>query len=108
MNGHEPIRALRQQGFKPAYVWLQDSGLIPTDHAVTLAKTDIPEALDLRFVVGTTVLVESASKDRLTRLSQACVDARAARVIASLHAGPDAHFEVTEITDTEGVMTWLK
>lgn len=108
MNGHEPIRTLRQQGFKPAYVWLQDSGILRTDHAVTLTPSDIPESLDLRFLVGTTVILESASKDRLTRLSQACVDARARRVIASLHAGAAGRFEITEVTDTEGDMTWPK
>lgn len=109
MNGHEAIISMRRNGFKPAYVWLQDSGLIPTDYAVTLAKTDIPEALDLRFLVGVTVLAESQDKDRLQRIASACRQAKASRVIASLSRRVDAYrTETVEITDTDEVMTWQK
>lgn len=109
MNGHEAIWKLRRDGFKPAYVWLQDSGLLPTEYAVTLAQVDIPEALDLRFLVGTTVLAESKDKARLLRIATACRQAKALRVIASLHRKVDAYrTETIEITDTDGVMTWPK
>lgn len=109
MNGHEAIWKLRRDGFKPAYVWLQDSGLIPTDYAVTLGQTDIPEALDLRFLVGTTVLAESPDKARLLRIATACQQAKALRVIASLHRNVDKYrTETVSITDTDEVMTWQK
>jgi len=98
---------MRHEGMKPSYVWLQDSGLVPGDNAVTLAKTDIPEALDLRFVIGTTVLAESPDKQRLERITRACVQAKAARVIASLY-DPKKWSATTEITDTQGLMAWPK
>lgn len=107
MNGHQAIIDMRHKGYKPAYVWLQDTGLAPGDNAVTLVKTDIPEALDLRFLIGTTVLAESPDKHRLERITRACVQAKAARVIASLY-DPKRWSETTEITDTDGVMTWPK
>ena len=110
MNGHEDILNLRRNGFKPAYVWLQDSGLAPLDLSVTLAKTDNPEALDLRFLVGTTVLAESENIDRLGCMLRACMGAKAKRVITNLHQwSADGHrAEVIETTDTEGILSWLK
>lgn len=107
MNGHQAIIAMRHGGYKPAYVWLQDAEIALGTNAVTLAKTDIPEALDLRFLIGTTVLAESPDKQRLERITRACVQAKAARVIASLY-DPKRWFQTTEITDTDGVMTWQK
>ena len=107
MNGHQKIIALRQKGFKPAYVWLLDSGLIPHDCAVTLAKDDKPEHLDLRFLVGTTVLAESQDAGRLERITQACKDAKATRVIASLYDKTPWR-DTVAITDTDGEMTWRK
>ncbi|MEI8170928.1 MAG: hypothetical protein WCG50_14725 [Rhodoferax sp.] len=107
MNGHQSIIAMRHNRMKPAYVWLQDSGLIPTDNAVTLAVSDIPEAIDLRFLVGVTVLAESQNADRLRRITTACIQAKALRVIASLHRNVDKYWtETVSITDTDGVMTW--
>jgi hypothetical protein len=108
MNGHESIINLRRGGFKPAYVWLQDSGLAPTDNAVTLSPTDNPEALDLRFLVGTTVMAESVNRKRLGAMLKACMEAKAKRVITNLHQRDGYSFEVIETTDTDGVMTWQK
>lgn len=109
MNGHDAILAMRRSGFKPTYVWLQDSGLAPTDLAVTLAKTDNPEALDLRFLVGVTVLAESENRDRLASMLRACQEAKAKRVITTLHAKKDSYtVEIIETTDTDGVATWQK
>lgn len=109
MNGHQSIIEMRRNRMKPAYVWLQDSGLVPTDLSVTLASSDIPEALDLRFLVGITVLAESQNADRLKRITTACQQAKALRVIASLHRNVDKYrTETVSITDTDGVMTWQK
>lgn len=109
MNGQQTILKMRRNGFKPAYVWLQDSGLAPTDYAVTLAKTDNPAALDLRFLVGTTVLAESDNRDRLGAMLKACMAAKAHRVVTNLHQKIDAwHFEVLETNDTDEVLTWRK
>lgn len=108
MNGHEAIIAMRRARLKPACVWLQDAPHAPTDYAVTLSPTDNPESLDLRFLVGTTVLAESADSSRLEQMSKACLEAKASRVIATLYKRDGYHFEIIKTTDTSGVMTWPK
>jgi hypothetical protein len=108
MNGHEFIINLRRSGFKPAFVWLQDALQAPNDYTVTLSPTDNPEALDLRFLVGTTVLAESANRKRLGAMLKACMEAKAKRVITTLHRSDGVRFEVIETTDTDKVMTWQK
>ena len=108
MNGHEAIIQMRRDRMKPAFVWLQDAQHAPTDYAVTLSPTDNPEALDLRFLVGTTVFAESADRKRLGAMLKACVDAKAKRVVTTLHHFDGARFEVIETTDTDEVMTWRK
>lgn len=108
MNGHEAIIQMRRDRMKPAFVWLQDGQHAPTDYAVTLSPTDNPEALDLRFLVGTTVFAESSSRTRLEAMSKACIEARAKRVITNLHQRNGVRFEIIETTDTDGVMTWQK
>lgn len=108
MNGHDAIINLRRNGFKPAFVWLQDALHAPTDNTVSLSPTDNPEALDLRFLVGTTVLAESANRERLGAMLKACMSAKAKRVITNLHQRDGYHFEVIETTDTDGVTTWQK
>jgi hypothetical protein len=103
MTGHEPLIAMRRNGFKPAFVWLSEAGFTPSTHEVHIAKTDIPEALDLRFLVGVTVLAESQNRERLGQILKACMEAKARRVIASLYRKePNGLFETFEITDTEG------
>lgn len=108
MNGHESIIQMRRDRMKPAFVWLQDAQHAPTDYAVTLSPTENPEALDLRFLVGTTVLAESGNRKRLGAMLKACMDAKAKRVITNLHQRNGVRFEIIETTDTDGVMTWQK
>jgi len=107
VRGHEQILDMRRNGLKPAFVWLQDGNSQPTDNAVTIAKTDMPEALDLRFLVGTVVLAESSCPDRLERITAACINAKASRVIANLFDEKN-HFETIKTTDTAGETTWQK
>lgn len=107
MNGHEAILTMRRKGFKPAFVWLQDSGLVPTDLAVTISKTENPESLDLRFLIGTTVIAESDNKQRLEAMTNAAKQAKALRVIASQYQRiPGGRFEVVGVSDTQGDLTW--
>lgn len=109
MNGHQAILKMRRSGAKPAYVWLQDTGLPPGDFAVTLAKTDNPAALDLRFLIGTTALAESDNPARLDAMRKACIAAKASRVVTNLNQKTDPwRFEIIETTDTDGVLTWCK
>ena len=102
MTGHEPILAMRRAGSKPLYVWLTDHAKV-TPHPLTvrIQPQDVPEQLDLRFLVGVTALVEGADPARVQRLADACRPI-ARRVIATTSRGRD----VLRITDTDGALTW--
>ena len=95
MKGHDALIALRKRGFKPAGVWIchaQDpsrgwaswSRYAGHDRypEVEILPTEVPELLDLRFVVG---LVAHVSGMKLyakaKRLHEALVEAKAKRVI---------------------------
>lgn len=102
MTGHDEILAMRRAGSKPAFVWVTDHAkVIPSDHTVRIAPADVPEQLDLRFVVGTTVLVEGESQARVDRIAAVC-QRFASRVITATSHGRT----VDRITDTQGVMQW--
>lgn len=106
MKGHEPIIALRRSGLKPAYVWLQDCGLAPTDLCVSVAPTDNPAALDLRFLIGVTVIIESSDERRLRRLAMAASQAKALRTIASHYRRDNGCIDILSIHDSNGELTW--
>lgn len=105
MRGHEPLLKLRRHGYKPRHVRLVDgdgkpfawwraeplcgpravSELLPYPE-VAIGVEDSPERLDLRFVVGCDVFVQSASRERLLRLVLAC-EAVGARQVFGVGAG---------------------
>lgn len=100
MNGHQPLIAMRANGIKPKAVWICDSDgkwAVETSkdwslqrnvsdrawHAtIRVLETDMPETLDLRWLTGLTVHVESdRSPARMHRLFDACVESGAALVV---------------------------
>lgn len=104
MKGDREILAMRRAGKKPAYVWVSDLPG-PLDGLTVRVAGDAPELLDLRFLVGTTVIVEGADASRVDRLAAACKKV-AQRVIASTCTRVRGYWEVVRVTDSEGVMTW--
>lgn len=103
MNGHQQLLAMRRAGRVPQCVWLEDGPCVQSSdwheqanpftqqhHAhIRVAADDIPEALDLRCLVGLTVhVVSQRDKGREERLWRAAVDAGAATAIA---CGYDHH-----------------
>lgn len=99
MTGHEALRAMRRKHLVPRAVWITDGeDMMARDwhlepnvcdqqkHAcISLAETDIPEALDFRSVVGLEVHVSGdRSAARARRIHQALIDAEARRVITSI------------------------
>jgi len=104
MTGDKELFAMRRSGLKPEFVWISDFTSPTLDGFTVRIAGDTPELQDLRFLVGVTALVEGADKARLNRISEACMDAKARRVIAAL--SDPTSFEVIQITDTEGEMTW--
>lgn len=105
MTGDRELLAMRRSGRKPAYVWVSDFPDTTLDGFTVRVAGDSPELLDLRFLVGTTVIVEGGDSARVERLAKACQQV-ARRVIASTFAKARGYWEVVKTTDTEGVMTW--
>ena len=101
MTGHESILKLRRSGRKFAYVWVSDFPHCTMDGWTVRVAGDNPELLDLRFLVGSTVIVEGADAARVNRIAASCRPL-AQRVIASTFDGR----RVTKVTDSDGVLTW--
>jgi hypothetical protein len=107
MKGHDQLIALRRKGLKPTYVWISDYPWAFLDGLTVNVHGDTPELLDLRFLVGTTALVEGPDQSRVDRIANAC-EAIAQRVIANCNTWDGMRITSTTTTDTEGVMTWPK
>lgn len=108
MTGHQHILALRRRGYKPSVVWVVDdpeNTCIDHDLTVRIEAHDTPELLDLRFLVGTTAVVDGDDDKRVDRLASAC-GAHAARVISNTFTRRGYRSELTRVTDTQGVFTW--
>lgn len=106
MTGHEPIIAMRRRGKTPRYVWVSCHDDLPHPATVRIAPEDVPELLDLRFLVGLTALVEGLDTDpRVPRLASACASV-ANRVVCTIGHDVPYGYEVSRITDTDGAMTW--
>ena len=108
MTGHKTLIAMRRSGLKPPFVVVTDGvKCIEADYTVEVGDEETPEVMDLRFLVGCTVMVGGINSQRVDRIAKACVAAKAGRVIATTHkkTGP-MRLEITRIIDTEGVMNW--
>lgn len=110
MRGHDALIAMRRARKKPAYAWVSDFHNAYIDDGFTVCVAgDLPELLDLSFLVGVTVIVEGPTNPRNERIAKACLDAGARRVLSSTHQ-PDQRGldEVVRVTDTQGVLSWPK
>lgn len=106
MNGHQHILELRRSGQKPACVWVSDFPDCTPDGFTVCVTGDTPELEDFRFLVGLKVIVEGQDHQRVDRIAKACAKF-AARVIASvIQPINEMRWEVTSVTDTEGVLSW--
>jgi hypothetical protein len=94
MKGAKELLELRKQGIKPASVCLMDYefdtdwlkwGELPR---ITVHKDKISD-IDLRFVVGMTVMIESYNQDRADHLFEKCIGSGASIVAASIHPKPE-------------------
>ena len=101
MTGDREIIAMRRAGQKPSVVWVTDHPQKPIDGLTVCVHGDTPELLDLRFLVGVTVLADSPDLKRLQRIIDACKQ-HAKRVVGTQFLG----YEPIRIIDTEGHMTW--
>lgn len=119
MRGHEPLLAMRRRGIRPVSVDLRTSAGKPLDWwawrevqglpDVVIEPGDVPESLDLRFVVGLQVTVCcDGQAERLKRLVLACEAAGAPRVLGYLHrpGGPDGITCIGEMHTHCGDQSW--
>lgn len=120
MRGHQDLIAMRRRGYVPHVVFIdigQDrlwDGWVertPWSAHLCVGESEQPSRADLRCVVGLTVSVHGEDAARVHALRDACIEARAARVIATVSRCTHdvlkyERFECSEVTDTAGVMTW--
>lgn len=113
MIGHEPLQAMRRSGRVPRCVWITDGPDIRArdwhaepnccdleKHAViSLAESDIPEALDFRCLIGLEVHISAErGAGRAMRLHNAAVEAEAALVATTIHsAAPELVLHRAEV-----------
>jgi hypothetical protein len=89
MRGHEQIIPLRiETGIKPKMIYMNDfecdTDWFDMDENVTVSTAgDNIEALDLRFVIGCSVIIASTDKNRAKALLEACKEHGATVVAAS-------------------------
>lgn len=93
MKGAKELLELRKQGIKPASVCLYDFAF-DTDWVkwgelprITVNNDKISD-IDLRFVVGMTVMIESYNQDRADHLFEKCIASGASIVAASSYPSP--------------------
>jgi hypothetical protein len=99
MTGHEELRNMRRRKLVPRAVWITDGeDVMARDwheepnlcdqqkHAcISLAETDVPEALDFRCLIGLEVHVSGdRSAARARRIHNALIEAEAKRVITTI------------------------
>lgn len=93
MKGAKELIDLRRRGIKPASVCLYDFefdtdwlkwGELPR---ITVHKDKISD-IDLRFVVGMTVMIESYNQDRADHLYEKCIASGASIVASSSYPSP--------------------
>jgi hypothetical protein len=122
MQGHEPLLAMRRAGQAPAVVFidvdlptlvpmpldLQWQEVTPLLASIEIGADETVARLDLRCVIGLTVHVSGVLHRRVSTVRDACIAAKAKRVIASfmvVDAKARDGYSIDHITDTEGHMT---
>lgn len=124
MRGHEQLIEMRRAGYVPRVVML-DIGhdklrmaadwlsLKPQIAYLTIVETETPSPADLRCVYGLLVLVQGDDRRSVMAARDACIEAKAKRVVATvietLSSEPNyERYAVAEMTDTEGEAVWPK
>lgn len=113
MKGHETIIEMRKQRQAPAWVWINETGddwgkfndSMPT---VVIEPSERVELLDLRWSVGLNLSIAAVGEKRVNQIKSAFLKYSPKRMICTTFEKIDGFmpFGVTEITDTDEVMTW--
>jgi hypothetical protein len=108
MKGGEELVRMRLSGKVPPLLWVDlDIGFAADGEHLSIAAGESLASLDLRAVQGLAVSVSGCDAARVQAVARACEENGARRVIANTsRLLPSGRFEVTKVTDTEGVFTW--
>lgn len=116
MRGRAALESMRRDGYAPSLVIIDLD-----DHKLRMAKDwehhnpttarlapagEPPHRADLRCVVGLTVFVHGDEPEAVHAWRDACIEAKARRVVAAVTVLDTYHeaFQTTEIHDTAGVL----
>jgi hypothetical protein len=109
---------LRRQGYAPDMVYIdldfpvKHDRLWPFDPQYPLLHIGPDEnvrRIDMRCLVGLTVQIAGEDADRVQAVTEACINAKAERVIACTYRPTtNARLDLASITDTEGTIAWHK
>ena len=121
MRGTEELIAMRKRRYVPSMVWINtDTGdQLPLagdwhefdnrNAQLQVQPGDRARHLDMRCVVGLPCYVQGNVKAEVLAMRDACVKAKASRVIAAVMKqighGEWIAFQVSEMTDTQGHFT---
>lgn len=121
MRGREALIELRQAGYAPDWVFIDvDQEKDKLFHARDWTWMDRSTAIlqtqkrddrpDMRVVNGLRVFIQGENAERVFALRDACIAAKASRVIAShmrrMGSGEFAAFHTVKVTDTAGFMDY--
>lgn len=116
MKGHDAIIAMRKEKKAPATVWVADFGdnkwsnYSDATPDVTIMPNERFIQLDLRWAVGLSLRMNFLGSARAQDAYKSFLEVKPKRIICSaydhaLFNGFPA-FEIIQIFDTEGIMTW--
>lgn len=118
MTGHEAIIAMRKQGVKPRFVWVDDVGAdthwnwFNADPTVEIKADERLEMLDLRWAVGLDIRASINGTDRAKEVFYAFQRVSPKRVICTacelVETNGRTEPEAVESMDTDGVIQWRK
>jgi len=118
MRGHEPLIAMRKAGFVPDWIFIdmgedaleswRDWPTMNNRRASILIEPK-DRHFDFRFAIGLPCYVAGEDMDRVHAVRDALIEAKAARVIASVlrrvGEGEFTAFKLVETTDTANIFT---
>lgn len=117
MRGHDELVKHRMNGYAPDLVTVvldigkplrsESSRGVTLDDFIQIETDDRLSSLDLRGLCGLTVAVSGTDAARVRAFAAACQSVGASRVIATTsRLLKTARYEVSEVTDTAGVLVW--
>lgn len=107
MIGHQPLIKMRMAGKAPQFISIEDHRSLNAndwhewnDSPVICIDKDDLHSLDLRFVIGLTVLFTSFNEKRAKAIHQQLIDNKARVITSSVLLAGEPHFRQTGWSET--------